>query len=101
MMPLPARLKNQITKGDWLVTEVVRVDEKKREIYFLADGKEPGNPYFTHFYKIGFDGNNLVSLTPETGNHKISLSPSGKYFIDDYSQPDVPNIVVLRDIMEK
>ncbi|HEX5151024.1 MAG TPA: DPP IV N-terminal domain-containing protein [Parafilimonas sp.] len=95
------KAKNQVTKGDWVVTELIKVDEKKREIYFLANGKEPGNPYFTHFYKIGFDGKNLVSLTPEAGNHKISLSPSGKYFTDDYSQPDVPNVVVLRDMNGK
>jgi dipeptidyl aminopeptidase/acylaminoacyl peptidase len=92
------KLKNQITKGNWVVTEMLKVDEKKRVIYFLADGKEPGNPYFTHLYKINFDGSNLVSLTPETGNHKINLSPSEKYFVDDYSQPDVPNIVVLRNM---
>ncbi|HVZ96743.1 MAG TPA: prolyl oligopeptidase family serine peptidase, partial [Chitinophagaceae bacterium] len=36
-------------------------------------------------------------LTPETGDHDITLSPSGKYFIDDYSQPDVPNTTVLRN----
>ena len=92
------KLKNQITKGNWVVTEMLKVDEKKRVIYFLADGKEPGNPYFTHLYKINFDGSNLVSLTPETGNHKINLSPSGNYFVDDYSQPDVPNVVVLRNM---
>ncbi|MEO8712953.1 MAG: DPP IV N-terminal domain-containing protein, partial [Parafilimonas sp.] len=91
------KLKNQITKGNWVVTKMLKVDEKKRIIYFLADGKEPGNPYFTHLYKINFDGSNLVSLTPEMGNHKITLSPSDNYFVDDYSQPDVPNIVVLRN----
>ncbi len=92
------QLKNQITKGNFVVTQLLKVDEKKRVLYFLAVGKEPGNPYFTHFYKIGFDGNNLVSLTPETGNHDITLSGSGNYFIDNYSQPDVPNVFVLRNM---
>ncbi len=92
------QLKNQITKGDWVVTQLLKIDESKRMIWFLAGGKESGNPYFSHFYKIGFDGNNLVSLTPEAGNHDITLSPSGNYFIDNYSQPDVPNIVVLRNM---
>ena len=50
------KLKNQITKGDFVVTQMLKVDEKKRVIYFLADGKESGNPYFAHFYKINFDG---------------------------------------------
>jgi dipeptidyl aminopeptidase/acylaminoacyl peptidase len=92
------KLKNQITKGDFVVTQMLKVDEKKRVIYFLADGKEPGNPYFTHFYKINFDGSNLKLLTPETGNHKISFSPSEDYFIDEYSQPDVPGVTVLRNM---
>jgi dipeptidyl aminopeptidase/acylaminoacyl peptidase len=95
------KLKNQITKGDFVVTQMLKVDEKKRVIYFLADGKEPGNPYFTHFYKINFDGSNLKLLTPEEGNHNIILSPSENYFIDEYSQPDVPGVAVLRDMNGK
>ncbi|MGN6291227.1 MAG: DPP IV N-terminal domain-containing protein [Chitinophagaceae bacterium] len=91
------QLKNQITKGDFVVTRMLDVDEKKRKIRFIGLGKEPGNPYFAHIYEIGFDGKNLVSLTPETGNHAVSYSPSEKYFIDTYSQPDVPSVVVLRD----
>ena len=89
------KLKNQITKGDWVVTQMLHVDEKNRAIYFLANGLDTANPYFTHFYKIGFDGKKMVSLTPETGHHRITLSPLKNYFIDDYSQPDVPNTVVL------
>lgn len=91
------QLKNQITKGDFVVTRVLDFDEKKREIRFIGLGKEPGNPYFSHIYRIGFDGKNLVSLTPENGNHTASYSPSGKYFIDTYSQPDVPPVVALKD----
>ncbi|MEP6682242.1 MAG: DPP IV N-terminal domain-containing protein [Parafilimonas sp.] len=91
------QLKNQITKGDFVVTEMTKVDEAKRQIYFLADGKDAKNPYFTHFFRIDFDGKNLVDLTPETGNHKITLSTSENYFIDDYSQPDIPNVIVLRN----
>jgi dipeptidyl aminopeptidase/acylaminoacyl peptidase len=91
------KVKNQITSGDWLVSRLVKVDEKKREIYFLAAGREPGCPYFNHFYKIGFDGKKLVSLTPEEGNHAVSLSSSAEYFVDTYSKPDVPPVSVLRN----
>jgi dipeptidyl aminopeptidase/acylaminoacyl peptidase len=92
------KLKNQITSGDWNVTQVVRINEKDRVIYFLGVGKEKGrNPYFAHLYSIGFDGNNLALLTPEDGNHSVSLSPSGRYFVDSYSKPDVAPVAVLRD----
>ena len=51
------KLKNQITHGDGNVTQVLRVDEKTRTIYFLGVGKEPGrDPYFQHLYSIHFDG---------------------------------------------
>ncbi len=91
------KLKNKITTGEGPVTQVLKVDEKNRLIYFLAGGKEKGrDPYFAHFYRIGFDGKNMTLLTPEDGNHNIVLSPSGKFFFDDYSKPDVPPTTVLR-----
>lgn len=95
------QLKHQVTKGDWVVTRVLKIDEANREVYFLAGGREPGNPYFSHFYKIGLDGANLVSLTPETGNHQVTLAASGKYFIDRYSQQNVPPVTVLKDMSGK
>jgi dipeptidyl aminopeptidase/acylaminoacyl peptidase len=94
------KLKNQITKGDFVVTQLLKVDEKNRQLYFLADGREPENPYFTQFLKVDFDGKHVTVLTPETGNHNVSLS-NGKYFVDSYSQPDIPPVMVLRDLNGK
>jgi dipeptidyl-peptidase 4 len=92
------KLKNQITSGDWNVTQIVRLDEKNRVIYFYAVGREKGqNPYFAHFYSVGFDGKNLTLLTPEDGNHSVTLSASGRYIVDSFSKPDVPPVAVLRD----
>ena len=92
------KLKNQITSGDWVVTQLLRVDEKSRALYFLAGGREKGeNPYFAHLYRIGFDGKNLTLLTPESGTHEITFSSSGRYFADSYSKPDVPGVAVVRD----
>ncbi len=95
------KLKNQITKGDWVVTKIIKVDEKNRVIYFMADGREPENPYFSQLCKIGFDGKHFELLTPESGNHTVALSPDGKYFIDSYSKPNVPPVMVLRDLNGK
>jgi len=95
------KVKNQITKGDWVVTQILKIDEKNREIYFMSDGHEAENPYFSQFYKVGFDGKHLTLLTPEEGNHEITLSPSKNYFIDSYSKPDVPPVTVFRDLNGK
>ena len=92
------QLKNQITTGEGNVTQLLRVDEKNRMLYFLAVGKEKGrDPYYIHFYRIGFDGKNLQLLTPENANHEIALSVSGQDFVDSYSTPTTPPIAVLRD----
>jgi len=92
------KLKNQITSGEGNVTQVLRVDETRRSIYFLGVGREQGrNPYFTHLYRIGFDGRNQQLLTPEDATHDVTLAPSGRYFVDAYSTPDVPPIALVRD----
>lgn len=92
------KLKSQITKGNFVVTRLLKIDEKNRVLYFEANGREPGrDPYFSHFYRIDFSGKNLKLLTPEVGNHNIYLSPNGNYFVDNYSQPNVPTVSVLRN----
>jgi dipeptidyl-peptidase 4 len=96
------KLKNQITTGNFAVWNTVKVDEKNRVIYFNAGGREKGrDPYFGHFYRVNFDGKNLQLLTPEDANHQVQLSPDGKYFVDNYSKPDVPTTSVLRDMNGK
>jgi dipeptidyl aminopeptidase/acylaminoacyl peptidase len=91
------QLKHQITKGDWLVSSLVKVDEKNRMLYFTVAGREPENPYFNQLYRIDFDGKRPELLTPEAGTHNITFSPSEDYFIDTYSKPDVPPVSVLRN----
>jgi dipeptidyl-peptidase-4 len=92
------KLKNEITHGEGPVTQVLRVDEKARVIYFLADGKEAGrDPYFTHLYRVDFDGKNQKLLTPEDADHAIVISPDGQYFFDSYSTIEKPQVAVVRD----
>ncbi|WP_028297658.1 S9 family peptidase [Olivibacter sitiensis] len=95
------QLKNQITTGEWLVSRLVKIDEKKRTIYFMANGLQKENPYYAQLCQIGFDGKDFKVLTPEAGNHSISLSPSEQYFIDSYSKLDVPPVITLRRINGK
>ena len=90
-------MKNPITSGNWNVTQIVKIDEKTRAIYFYGVGREKGDPYFVHFYRVGFDGKNLALLTPEDANHDVQLSPSGHYLVDTYSTPNTPPVAVVRD----
>jgi dipeptidyl-peptidase 4 len=96
------KVKNQITTGEFPVWHIESVDEKNRTIYFTGGPMDKmRDPYFTHFYRVNFDGTGLALLTPENGNHDISLSDDGKYFVDNYSTPDTPAVSVLRDMTGK
>ena len=89
-------LERQITRGDWVVRAVDRVDEANHEIYFEASGMEADeDPYYVHGYKIRFDGTALTALTPAKADHTLSYSPDGKYFVDTYSRLDLPPVMEL------
>lgn len=87
----------QITKGPWVVRQVVKVDDKARTIVFTASGmNEKEDPYFLHYYRIKFDGTGLTPLTPAAGNHSVQFSPEEDTYVDTYSQLDVAPVHELR-----
>jgi dipeptidyl aminopeptidase/acylaminoacyl peptidase len=91
------RVKNQITKGRWVVRGVDRVDEAKRQVWFRASGIHRNqDPYYIHYCRVNFDGSGLTVLTKGDGTHKIDFSPDGKTFIDSYSRVDMPPVTELR-----
>ena len=87
----------QLTRGEWVVREVIEVDEERRWIWFAGNGREPGDPYLRHVYRIDFDGGNLVHMTPADGWHEVSLSPDGRHYVDTWSRLDQPDVTELRD----
>lgn len=92
-----ARPVRQITKGEWCVREVLRVDEAQGTVYFAASGMNKGeDPYLVRYYSIGTDGRRLTCLTPGEGNHKAVFSPGYRYLIDTYSTVDRAPVTELR-----
>jgi dipeptidyl aminopeptidase/acylaminoacyl peptidase len=91
------KVKNQITKGQWVVRGVEYVDQPKRQIYFRASGMYPGkDPYFTHNYRINFDGTGLMPLTDGDGAHTVTFSRDRQYYVDAWSRVDLPPQSVLK-----
>jgi len=87
----------QITKGKWCVRKIQYVDEVNKVIYFSASGMNEGeDPYLVYYYRIGFDGKNLVCLTPCKGNHTVVFSSDMKYLVDTYSMVDRAPVTELR-----
>ncbi len=92
------KLLNQITQGQWVVRDILYIDEEHEFIYFTAGGRETNrDPYYRFLYRISFNGDNLTLLTPEDGDHNMVFSPSGEYFIDTYSRVDTNPTTLIRD----
>jgi dipeptidyl-peptidase 4 len=87
----------RLTAGDWSVIDVMHVDEDAAFVYFTAAGREPGrNPYHRHLYRVSLEGGEPDLLTPEEGDHVVSMAPSGRFFVASRSTVDTPPVTVLR-----
>jgi dipeptidyl aminopeptidase/acylaminoacyl peptidase len=96
-----ATVKNQITKGEWVVRGVQKVDEQARQIWFSAGGVDVGkDPYFANYFRINFDGTGLVRLTTAEANHNAVFSTDMQFFVDTSSRVDMPPVVELRRVSD-
>ncbi len=112
-------LKNRITAGQWVVRDLLHVDEAARKILFLAGGVDPAaDPYHRVLCSVGLDGAGFTVLTPEAGDHAVAaaqkrvprdhirpvgevgafLSPSGRYFVHTHSTLERAPVSTLRRI---
>jgi len=90
------QVKNQITKGNWQVNFVDRIDEQARQIYFHGNGMDAGkDPYFMHFFRVNFDGTGLTRLTTADATHTLSWSLDKQYYVDTYSRVNLPPVSEL------
>jgi dipeptidyl aminopeptidase/acylaminoacyl peptidase len=90
-------VKNQITRGNWLVRQVDREDDQERRIWFQAMGIHGGqDPYHVHFARVNLDGGGLIALTSGDGTHQVEFSPDRKFILDTYSRVEMPPVTELR-----
>ena len=91
-------VKNQITKGEWYVRNVIKVDEDARRIWFQASGvNKDEDPYFIRYYSINFDGTDMRDMTPSKGMHTAYLSNDNKYIVDVASTVSDAPVTVIRN----
>ncbi|HZS45761.1 MAG TPA: DPP IV N-terminal domain-containing protein [Blastocatellia bacterium] len=91
-------LKNQITSGEFVDNTIESIDEKGRTLVISGFGHEPSeDPYFSHTYKVNFDGTGFKLLDPGDASHSASISDSGKYFVDNFSRINTAPKSVLYD----
>ncbi|MCH7226078.1 prolyl oligopeptidase family serine peptidase [Haloferula sp. A504] len=91
-------VKRQLTKGEWVVREVVDVDEEARELLIIIGGYHEGqDPYYLHYARVGIDDGKLTVLTGADGTHdRFERSPDGRFFTCRWSRIDHPPVTELR-----
>jgi dipeptidyl-peptidase 4 len=92
------KLKNQITRGEFVAEDIQGIDEKNRALLLTASGREEGeDPYFTHLYRAALDGSSMKLLDPGNTSHAIAMSDSGRYFVDNSSRVNSAPVAALHD----
>lgn len=87
-------LISRITDLDFRVTSLEKVDEKSGIVYFYATSEESAD---LHLYRARLDGKDLNQITKGPGTHKVSISPSGLYFLDTWSSVISPGAIISYD----
>jgi dipeptidyl aminopeptidase/acylaminoacyl peptidase len=91
-------VKRQLTSGPWHVDGVVGVDEARGLVFFTGNAREAGeDPYYVHLYRVGLDGSGLTLLNAGNFDHRSSMSPSNRYFVENYSRVNTVPVSALHN----
>ena len=76
------------------------MDDKLRALYFTAAGREKSeDPYYTHMYRVGYDGTGIKLLNPGNASHSVVVSDSARFFVNNMSRVDGAPEAALYDTL--
>lgn len=82
-----------LTNGNWEVCEVLGVDPKEENIYFVASLDKPVDKYIC---KVNIKTKKVENLTPTSGTHTAIFSSDMSYFVDYLTSIDIPYETYLK-----
>jgi dipeptidyl-peptidase-4 len=88
------KLINQVTKGNWEVTEYYGFDEKTKSVFYQSTENGSIN---RDVYRISLDGKNKIRLSQNLGTNAATFSPNFQYFINSFSSASQPTTFTLND----
>lgn len=88
------KLLNQITKGDWIVTDLVGENAKKKEFLIMTTKDSPKD---RHLYAVNWENGKLRKITTDAGTHNVLVSSNGEYAIDNWSNDNTPRKIDVLD----
>lgn len=104
------KVMQQLTRGPWVVRDLLGVDVAGGWTYFSAGGVDGGDPYVRGLYRVSLQGGPIQRLAADGNDHLAdagsgtlfgdrapqALSPRGDYLVDTVSSLDHPPRTVLR-----
>ena len=87
------KLIRQLTKGNWVVNELVGFNEKKKQA-IITTAKE--SPLEKHIYKLDLDNGHMDRIDKDPGMHTAACSDDGMFVMDSYNGPAIPRRIVIR-----
>lgn len=86
------KLVKQLTKGKWVVLDVIGFNVKDKSIVYTSTEK---HALQTNTYTVNVKTGKRRLLDNGRGYHSPSLSPSGTFIVDRYSEPTVPRNIEI------
>lgn len=86
------KLVKQLTKGKWVVLDVIGFNAKDKSIVYTSTEK---HALQTNTYTVNVKTGKRRLLDNGRGYHSPSLSPSGTFIVDRYSEPTVPRNIEI------
>ncbi|GAA4803354.1 S9 family peptidase [Olivibacter ginsenosidimutans] len=84
------KLLNQVTKGDWLVNELVGENASKKLLY-ITSSKE--SPMEKHSYTVQWETGKLERLDQDPGTHQVAVNTAGDFMLDTWSNDSTPRSI--------
>ena len=86
------KLIKQLTSGPWVVQEVLGFNTKQKSIIIAANKYHPLHRWL---YTVSVKDGKIRELVNTDGVHRGSLSETGAYLVDNWSNPTTPRCIDL------
>ena len=89
---IDGKLINQVTKGDWEITDFIGCDESRGLVYYISC---ESSPLQRELYCVNIDGNDKQLLSTQNGTNTVTFSSGFKYYINFFTDAETPLLITL------
>ena len=91
---LDGKVRRTLTAGDWVVDEVLALDEAAGQLWFAASKDSPRE---RHVYRVPLAGGEVQRLSEPAGWHLPSFAEDASVYVDLWSNSATPPQTTLHD----